>query len=61
MIIRKKNKQIIISTDGYYQIQKDKLIKYKIINKESFIKENFINKMTLIGLNLYNKKNRRGI
>ena len=52
----KENKQIIISTDGYYQIQKDKLIKYKIINKESSIKENFINKMTLIGSNLYYKK-----
>ena len=41
----KENKQIIISTDGYYHIQEDKLTKHKIINKESSIKENFINKM----------------
>lgn len=52
----KENKQIIISTDGYYHIQEDKLTKHKIINKESSIKENFINKMTLIGMNFYYKK-----
>ena len=51
-----ENKQIIISTDGYYQIKKDNLIKYKIINKGSFIKENFIDKLTLIGMNLYYKE-----
>ena len=47
---------IIISTNGYYKYDKDKLIKYKIIEKNSNIKENFYKNYNLIGLDLYEKK-----
>lgn len=44
-----KKESIIISTDGYYKIDKEFLLKFKIIHKESNIKENFYKKFTLIG------------
>ena len=50
------NEQLILTTDGFYKIQKDTLIKYKIIHKESNIQENFINNLTLIGTNIFHKK-----
>ena len=50
------NEQLILTTDGFYKIQKDTLIKYKIIHKESNIQENFINNLTLIGMNIFHKK-----
>tara|TARA_B100001093_G_scaffold520378_1_gene615259 strand:+ start:8141 stop:8596 length:456 start_codon:yes stop_codon:yes gene_type:complete len=46
---------IIISTDGYYKYEKDKLFKYKIIEKETIIKK-FLDKYTLIGINTFHKK-----
>ena len=51
-----ENHEIIVTNDGFYKLDNDKLIKYKIINKNSFIKENFIKNMTLIGMNYYHKK-----
>lgn len=53
--ISKNKNSIIISTNGYYKYQKDKLIKYKIIEKESNIKK-ILEKYTLIGINFYEKK-----
>ena len=50
------NEQLILTIDGFYKIQKDTLIKYKIIHKESNIQENFINNLTLIGTNIFHKK-----
>lgn len=47
---------IIISTNGYYKIDKESLHKYKIIHKGSLIKENFYKNYTLIGSNIYHKK-----
>ena len=51
-----EDEQIIITIDGFYKIQDNKLIKYKIINRDSSITENFIKNMTLIGTNYYHKK-----
>ena len=58
---KKFNKQefednIILSTNGYYTYDKDKLMKYKIIEKESFVIKNFLEKYSLIGSNVYHKK-----
>ena len=50
-----KNK-LIISINGYYKYDKDKLIKFKIIEKESNVITNFLDKYSLIGLNYYEKK-----
>ena len=47
---------IILSTNGYYTYDKDKLMKYKIIEKESFVIKNFLEKYSLIGINFYHKK-----
>ena len=47
---------IILSTNGYYKYDKDKLIKYKIIEKDSKIIEKFLKKYSLIGINCYHKK-----
>ena len=47
---------IILSTNGYYKYDKDKLIKYKIIEKDSKIMEKFLKKYSLIGINCYHKK-----
>ena len=46
---------IIISTDGYYKYEKDKLFKYKIIEKETTVKK-FNEKYTIIGINSFHKK-----
>ena len=46
---------IIISTDGYYKYEKDKLFKYKIIEKETTVKK-FTEKYTIIGINSFHKK-----
>ena len=58
---KKFNKQefidnIILSTNGYYTYDKDKLMKYKIIEKESFVIKNFLKQYSLIGINVYHKK-----
>ena len=47
---------IILSHNGYYKYDKDKLIKYKFVEKESKITENFFKNYTLIELNCYEKK-----
>ena len=47
---------IILSTNGYYTYDKDKLMKYKIIEKESFVIKNFLKQYSLIGINVYHKK-----
>jgi len=57
----KFNKQItedaiILSSNGYYKYDKDKLIKYKIIEKDSKIIKPFLKKYSLIGINCYHKK-----
>ena len=58
---KKFNKQefeddIILSTNGYYTYDKDKLIKYKIIEKETLIVTSFLKKYSLIGINYNHKK-----
>tara|TARA_Y100000590_G_C15678938_1_gene999051 strand:- start:34 stop:498 length:465 start_codon:yes stop_codon:yes gene_type:complete len=50
------NNHIILTIDGFYKFEKNKLIKYKIISKDTSIKENFIDNLTLIGINYYHKK-----
>ena len=47
---------IIISRNGYYKYDKEKLLKYKLIEKESKIVTNFLKKYSLIGINQYEKK-----
>ena len=47
---------IILSNNGYYKYDKDKLIKYKFVEKDSKITENFYKKYTLIEINCYEKK-----
>ena len=47
---------IIISNNGFYKYDKDKLIKYKVIEKESKITECFLKNFTLIELNYFEKK-----
>lgn len=47
---------IIISRNGYYKYDKEKLLKYKLIEKESKIETNFLKKYSLIGINQYEKK-----
>ena len=53
--ISSNKNSIIISTDGYYKYEKDKLFKYKIFEKETTIKK-FLDKYTLIGINSFHKK-----
>ena len=53
--ISKNKNSIIISTDGYYKYEKDKLFKYKIIEKETTVKK-FTEKYTIIGINSFHKK-----
>ena len=48
--------ELIISINGYYKYDKDKLIKFKIIEKESNVITNFLDKYSLIGMNYYEKK-----
>ena len=47
--------KIIISIDGYYKIENDILIKYKLIEKEYNYITNFIKNYTLIGMDYYEK------
>ena len=47
---------IIISRNGYYKYDKEKLLKYKLIEKESKIVTNFLKKYSLIGINQYEKQ-----
>ena len=47
---------IILSNNGYYKYDKDKLIKYKFVEKESKITEKFFKNYTLIEINCYEKK-----
>mgnify|MGYP006098393135 CR=1 FL=1 len=47
---------IIISRNGYYKYDKDRLLKYKLIENESNIVTNFLKKYSLIGINQYEKK-----
>jgi hypothetical protein len=47
---------IILSNNGYYKYDKDKLIKYKFVEKDSKITENFYKNYTLIEINCYEKK-----
>lgn len=47
---------LLISTNGFYKYDKNKLFKYKIIEKDTHIRSKFLNKFTLIGINTYNKK-----
>lgn len=47
---------IILSKNGYYKYDKDKLLKYKLIEKDSKIVTNFLKKYSLIGINQYEKK-----
>ena len=53
--ISSNKNSIIISTDGYYKYENDKLFKYKIIEKETIIKK-ILDKYTLIGINSFHKK-----
>lgn len=46
---------IILSTNGYYKYNKDKLTKFKLIENESNIIENFLTGYTLIELNYFEK------
>jgi len=50
------NINILLTINGFYKFENNKLIKYKIINKNTTIKENFIDNFTLIGSNYYHKK-----
>jgi len=47
---------IILSTNGYYKYDGDKLIKYKIVQRETQVNEKFLGKYNLIGTNVYHKK-----
>ena len=48
--------KIIISIDGYYKIDNDVLVKYKLIEREHNYITNYIDNYTLIGINCYEKK-----
>ena len=45
-----------ISNDGFYKLENDSLIKYKLIEKNYIYYENFLPNFSLIGLDIYNKK-----
>lgn len=45
-----------ISNDGFYKLENDNLIKYKLIEKSYIYYENFLPNFSLIGLDIYNKK-----
>lgn len=54
------NKEIIIekwilSIDGFYKIENDNLIKYKLVEKNYNYVTNFIENYSLIGMNYYEK------
>ena len=45
---------VILTTDGYYKLEKDNYIKYKIVQNDHF--ETMYNKITIIGVNITHKK-----
>lgn len=47
---------MLLSVNGLYKYDKNKLFKYKIIEKDTYIRSNFLNKYTLLGINTYHKK-----
>ena len=46
---------MLLSVNGLYKYDKNKLFKYKIIEKDTYIRSNFLNKYTLLGINTYHK------
>ena len=52
-IIREK---LILSIDGFYKIENDNLIKYKLVEKNYKYVTNFIENYSLIGIDCYKKK-----
>ena len=48
--------KLILSTDGFYKIENDNLIKYKLVEKNYNYQSNFIDNYSLIGTNYYEKK-----
>ena len=48
--------KLILSTDGFYKIENDSLIKYKLVEKNYNYQSNFIDNYSLIGMNYYEKK-----
>ena len=48
--------KLILSTDGFYKIENDDLIKYKLVEKNYNYQSNFIDNYSLIGMNYYEKK-----
>ena len=48
--------KLILSTDGFYKIENDNLIKYKLVEKNYNYQSNFIDNYSLIGMNYYEKK-----
>jgi len=48
--------KLILSTDGFYKIENDDLIKYKLVEKNYNYQSNFIDNYSLIGTNYYEKK-----
>jgi hypothetical protein len=53
---QKSIQEIILSSNGYYLYENDKIIKYKIKENNHNIIENYIENYTLIGIDSYNKK-----
>ena len=47
--------KLILSIDGFYKIENDKLIKYKLVEKNYNYVTNFIENYSLIGMNYYEK------
>ena len=48
--------KLILSIDGFYKIENDNLIKYKLVEKNYNYVTNFIKNYSLIGINYYEKK-----
>lgn len=48
--------KLILSIDGFYKIENDNLIKYKLVEKKYNYVTNFIKNYSLIGMNYYEKK-----
>jgi len=47
--------KLILSIDGFYKIENDNLIKYKLVEKNYNYVTNFIENYSLIGMNYYEK------
>ena len=52
----KEVKNIICTTDGFYEINDKGFVKYVTFDKEGLIFEKFVNNYTLLVNNSYNKK-----